>query len=151
MKYTQKIMIGSFILVVLGFFGARVFEPHAVHAQGVMYKSPTCGCCVQYQAYLKKQGIELEIEHVQDMQAQHDAMGIPQDMASCHIVVLDGYEIVGHIPIEAINTVSNESLQIQGIALPGMPAGSPGMPGVKRSPFSIYMIENGASSLFLNL
>jgi len=76
---------------------------------------------------------------------------IPYNMQSCHTMVINNYALEGHIPIEAITKLLEEQPAIDGIALPGMPAGSPGMPGVKTEPFAIYTLANDQTNLFMTL
>jgi hypothetical protein len=79
------------------------------------------------------------------IKAEH---GVPQAAWSCHTAIIDGYVVEGHVPIEAIDDLLAEHPPIDAIALPGMPAGSPGMPGVKAAPFEILAIEAGTTSTF---
>ena len=74
---------------------------------------------------------------------------IPIEMQSCHTTILDKYFIEGHVPIEAINKLLKEKPDIDGIALPGMPIGTPGMPGKKEEPYIIYQLVDGESSVFM--
>ena len=76
---------------------------------------------------------------------------IPLEMQSCHTTILDKYFIEGHVPIEAINKLLKEQPDIDGIALPGMPIGTPGMPGEKEEPYIIYQLVDGKSSVFMTL
>ena len=66
-------------------------------------------------------------------------------MQSCHTTTIGNYFVEGHIPIEAIEKLMTEKPNIKGIAMPGMPSGSPGMPGAKQGPFIIYAIGNDGS------
>ena len=66
---------------------------------------------------------------------------VPSALASCHTTIVNGYVVEGHVPVEAIERLLLEQPKIIGIALPGMPTGSPGMPGSKSSPFDIRMID----------
>jgi hypothetical protein len=72
-------------------------------------------------------------------------------MESCHTTVIDGYFVEGHVPFEAIEKLLAERPDIDGIALPDMPAGSPGMPGRKSGPFDIYQVKDGQYSLFVSI
>ncbi len=74
---------------------------------------------------------------------------IPQDMISCHTAVIEDYFVEGHVPVKAIEEMLEEKPAINGIALPGMPPGSPGMPGEKTESFKIYALLDGAKSEFM--
>jgi hypothetical protein len=117
----------------------------------VLYKSPTCGCCTKYTGYLKSQGYDVEVVKTNDMQSIKDQYGIPHNMESCHTTIIEGYAIEGHIPIEGINYLLTQRPDLDGIALPGMPSGSPGMPGSKFEPFQIFALQDGQASNLINL
>jgi hypothetical protein len=73
---------------------------------------------------------------------------LPQSAWSCHTAVIGRYFIEGHVPVEAIEALLAQQPQIDGIALPGMPAGSPGMPGAKSGPFEVLAVADGVTSVF---
>lgn len=116
-----------------------------------VYSSPTCGCCEQYERYLEANGIKVKsvkTEHLADVK---DSLGIPPDLRSCHTATVNGYFVEGHVPLEAIWRLLEERPGIDGIALPGMPSGSPGMGGAKAEPFIIYSIVDGKVDEFMRL
>lgn len=109
-----------------------------------IFKSESCGCCSAYSTYMQKQGFAVQVNDVPSMnpiKAQYD---IPAPMQSCHTTIIGNYFVEGHIPQEAIDKLLSEKPAIAGIAMPGMPSGSPGMPGSKE-PFIIYAIGNDGS------
>jgi hypothetical protein len=108
-----------------------------------VYKSPTCGCCVGYSGVLNGEGFDVEIISTEDMKSVKDKFGVPANMESCHTSVVDGYFVEGHVPIEIVNKILLEKPDIDGIAMPGMPSGSPGMPGIKRDDFVVYSLKEG--------
>ena len=116
-----------------------------------VYSSPTCGCCHEYESYLEKSGFAVESIKTDDLTEVKEGFGIPEEMQSCHTAVIDQYFIEGHVPVEAIRKLLEEQPPIAGIALPGMPAGSPGMGGEKEQPFTIYAIVDGEAEEFLTL
>ena len=75
----------------------------------------------------------------------------PIEKQSCHTTIIDKYFIEGHVPIEAINKLLKEQPDIDGIALPGMPIGTPGMPGDKEEPYVIYQLIDGKFSVFMTI
>ena len=87
-------------------------------------------------------------ENMQSIKTKYD---IPKNMESCHTSIIDNYFVEGHIPLEAINKLLIEKPLIDGIALPNMPSGSPGMPGIKRETFVIYSITNGQIGEFMRI
>lgn len=114
-----------------------------------VYKDPNCGCCVQWISYLKKQGFETEVVNTTDMESVKKEHGIPRNIESCHTAIIEDYFIEGHMPIEVVNKLLEEKPSIDGVALPGMPSGSPGMPGIQRGPFEIYSLIKGQVSEFM--
>ena len=88
---------------------------------------------------------------VDDMTVIKDSFGVPQDMRSCHTSMVEDYFLEGHVPLEAIRKLLDERPAIDGLALPGMPPGSPGMGGVKSEPFVIYSIVDGGIDEFVTL
>ncbi|MBU0598257.1 hypothetical protein KKF61_04690 [Patescibacteria group bacterium] len=128
----------------------QVLSQHGI-SKVTVYKSPTCGCCVEHSKYLDKQGFEVEVVKESNMPAIKSKYNIPREMESCHTAIFGDYFVEGHVPIEAIDKLLTEKPDIDGIALPDMPAGSPGMPGVKTEPFIIYALSNGGISEFMTL
>ena len=82
---------------------------------------------------------------IAQLKARH---GVPKSAWSCHTTIVAGYVIEGHVPMEAIEDLLSRRPAIDGIALPGMPAGSPGMPGIKAGPFEVLAVDSGSTSLF---
>ena len=112
-----------------------------------VYKSEGCGCCSGYIKYLQKvEGFDnVEIVGVADVAPTKDEQGVPQSLRSCHTVVVGDYFIEGHVPGEAIDKLMSEKPDIKGIAIAGMPSGSPGMPGGKTGDFVVYAVHKDGS------
>jgi hypothetical protein len=117
----------------------------------VMYSSPTCGCCSEYATYLRANGHPVEVSHIDDLAEIKSRYGIPAEAEGCHTTVIDGYTIEGHVPVEAIDRLLAERPAIDGIALPDMPAGSPGMSGPKQAPFEVLSLTNGSTQPYMTL
>ena len=116
-----------------------------------IYKSPNCGCCVKHSAYLKQNGFDVDIKITDDMNAIKEKYGIPFDKQSCHTTVMGDYFVEGHVPVEAFNKLLKEKPNIDGISLPEMPSGSPGMPGPKLEPFEIYQLKDGQAQPYISI
>jgi len=116
-----------------------------------VYKSPTCGCCVKYIAYLRRNGFEVEVVTTNDMASVKNTYNIPSSMESCHTMVMADYFVEGHVPLEAVDKLLEEKPAIDGIALPAMPSGSPGMPGIKTEVFNIFSLTGGEYSSYIKL
>ena len=117
----------------------------------MVYKSPTCGCCAIYVEYLDQLGFEVEVHESEDMSPIKEKYGISSAQESCHTTVIGDYFIEGHVPMEAIEKLLTEQPDIDGIGLPGMPSGTPGMPGAKMGTYEIYQLSDGEESVFLSL
>lgn len=114
-----------------------------------VYRSATCGCCKNYIAYLKRQGFTVNEEVVSDIKTVKAEYAIPSDLSSCHTTVMGDYVVEGHVPVEVIQQLKEEKPDVAGIALPGMPQGSPGMAGAKVGSWSISSFtKSGDVSLF---
>lgn len=113
-----------------------------------VYTSPACTCCHEWETYLRDLGYTVKSVPTDDMAAIKARYDVPQDALSCHTAVIDDYAVEGHVPIEAIEDLLAERPAIDGIALPAMPAGSPGMPGVKEGAFDVLAITDGVASPF---
>jgi hypothetical protein len=88
---------------------------------------------------------------MRSLQTVKQKYNIPLEMQSCHTTIIGEYFIEGHVPYEAINKLLKEQPNIDGIALPGMPIGTPGMPGEKDEPYVIYQLIDGKSSVFMTI
>jgi hypothetical protein len=149
----KLIILGIFIVVLAVGFFAFSGNDNVVSGQEVtMYKSPNCGCCVGHASYMETKGFEVStIADDISMQDVKEQNNIPYGMRSCHTEIIGDYFVEGHVPIEAINKMLEESPDIDGIALPNMPAGSPGMPGIKSGEWIIYAIKDGQASEFMRV
>ena len=105
----------------------------------VMHKSPYCGCCGDYAAYLQKNGFKVRTVNHDDMSAVKARLGT-QNAASCHTMQVNAYVVEGHVPVAAIHKMLRERPNIKGIALPGMPYNSPGMGPEKKGSLKILSI-----------
>jgi hypothetical protein len=131
--------------------GPREIELPGEGDAPVMFSTPTCGCCGEYAPYLQSNGHDVEVRHFDDLSEVKARAGVPAEAESCHTTIIDGYVVEGHIPVEAIDKLLRERPAIDGIALPGMPAGSPGMGGSKTAPFEILSINSGTLDSYMSL
>lgn len=116
-----------------------------------VHRDPSCGCCEAWVAHVRKAGFEARIEISDDVDAVKRRLGVPDALASCHTAEIDGYVVEGHVPAAAIEKLLAERPAIRGLAVPGMPIGSPGMetPGMAPEPFQVIAFAaNGLTSVF---
>ena len=117
-----------------------------------VWKDPTCGCCRDWIAYLEKNGFEARVHDAGNTDARK-RLGIPSQYGSCHTAVVDGYALEGHVPVREILRLLNERPNAIGLAVPGMPIGSPGMDGPeygrRRDPYDVLLLaRDGMSRIF---
>lgn len=111
-----------------------------------LYKEGSCGCCGIYTNYLdKKVEGKIKVVDMPEVNSIKKKYNIPLRLQSCHTTVMGDYFVEGHIPVEAMDKLMREKPDIAGIAMPGMPSGSPGMPGGKIGPFVIYGVNKDGS------
>src|SRR5713101_1535745 len=113
-----------------------------------LYKNPSCECCEGYADHLRSNGFEVKVIPTHDLTLLGEKYGIPTGSEPCHISLVGGYVVGGHIPVEVVNRLLGEKPAITGINLPGMPAGTPGMSGKKTEPFRIYEIAKGPLKVY---
>lgn len=124
-------------IVLTAFFGA----PLSAMADGIdatLYKNPDCHCCEEYAGYLREHGFEVEVVPTEALPKIKERYEVPSALAACHTTVIGDYIVEGHVPVESVNRLLEEQASLQGIAVPGMPAGSPGMGGQKTKPLTVY-------------
>ena len=126
-------------------------DPAPTRGDVTLYKNPQCGCCEAYADYLRHNGFDVKAFSTNDLTMMGQKYGIPDDLQPCHISIIGGYVVGGHIPIEVIDRLLSEKPQIIGITLPGMPVGTPGMPGDKPGPLEIYEIGKGQPKVYATI
>jgi hypothetical protein len=94
-----------------------------------VHKDPNCSCCSGWVRHLQENGFEATVIETEELDAVKMNLGVPDDLAACHTAVLAGYIIEGHIPATALKRLLAEKPHAMGLAVPGMPSGSPGMTG----------------------
>ena len=108
--------------------------------------SPGCGCCHAWADLARRVGYSVVVEDLSDPTAQKAARGIPPNLASCHTVEADGYIFEGHVPFQALEAVLRDRPDITGLAVPGMPLGSPGMGNDPSARFDVIAFGGGAGA-----
>ena len=99
--------------------------------QSTLYKNPHCSCCEDYADYLRQNWFEVVVKETDDLEGITLKAGVPEKLAGCHTMFVDGYVVVGHVSAEIMSKLLKERPPIVGIAIPGMPTGVPGMDGPK--------------------
>ncbi len=132
--------------------GNAINDADGAKAKATLFKDTSCGCCDVYSQYMDKRGYDAEAITKQNMDEVKNEYNIPYSMRSCHTTIMGDYFIEGHMPVEAIEKLMAEKPDIAGIALPGMPSGSPGMTGSKLGPFVVYAVnKDGTTYEFMRI
>ncbi len=129
--------------LVTASIGALTVTPAAA-ADGpviTVYKSPDCGCCGAWVEHLKKNGFDARVHEVPDATLYRAKYGVPKALGSCHTAVVGGYAIEGHVPAADIKRLLRERPRAKGIAVPGMPMGSPGMEGPRKERYETLLFD----------
>ena len=112
-------------------------------------KTATCGCCSKWVDHLRKAGLSVTTKDVADVTPVARKLGVPDALRSCHSARIGGYAIEGHVPAADIKRLLREKPKAAGIAVPGMPAGSPGMEGASKERFATMIFDrSGKSRIF---
>jgi hypothetical protein len=110
--------------------------------QATLYRNPNCDCCLEYAKYLRGAGFEVTVDSKQDLAVVRKKLHVSEKFEGCHVMVIGGYAVEGHVSASSVNKLLAEHPAIVGISIPGMPTGTPGMTGHKRGPLSVYEIGN---------
>ena len=118
----------------------------AASATMTVYRDPSCGCCTAWAKIARSAGYEVEVIDHPDMPAIKQQYGVPDELVSCHTTIVGGYAVEGHVPLEDVQRLLNEKpAGTRGIAVAGMPLGSPGMEVPDRTiqPFQVMALDSG--------
>ena len=146
-KLAVWLIVGTTLVI-----GGLVYDQNPSKADHiVVYKSPNCGCCQEWVNHLKENGFSVEVHDQNDMNPIKIDRGVPRHLQSCHTAELDGYVVEGHVPADLIIRLLQERPQVKGLAVAGMPMGSPGMEGPRKDPYQVLTFqENGRTSVYAN-
>jgi hypothetical protein len=107
----------------------------------LVYKTEGCGCCNGWVEHLRAAGFEVDARNVSDLMSVKLDAGVPADLSSCHTALVDGYVVEGHVPADVVKRMLAERPEAAGIAVPGMPVGSPGMEGSNPRPYQVQLFD----------
>ena len=146
----------SWLATVAGILASGVAlgaVPWRANAAGVatpltVYKDPSCGCCTKWVAHLRANGLRPDVKDRSDMAALKDSLGVPKNLRSCHTAVAGKYVIEGHVPAADLKRLlSTAPTDVIGLAVPDMPAGSPGMEmGTRADRYDVIAFSSGGKS-----
>lgn len=104
-----------------------------------MYKNPGCQCCTKWAEHLEQNGFEVTEEPTPALAAIKSKYDVPYDLGACHTAIIGDYVVEGHVPAEDIKNLLNKRPDALGLAVPGMPIGSPGMEGTPEESYNVYL------------
>ena len=109
-----------------------------------VYRSPSCGCCSGWARHIQRSGINVALHNVDDLTPYKQRGGVPEALQSCHTAFIGGYAIEGHVPVREVKRLLVQRPNAKGLAVPGMPVGTPGMEmGGRRDPFQVVIYGAG--------
>jgi hypothetical protein len=111
-------------------------------------KDPNCGCCTGWIEHLRQAGFPVRIIETSDLQPVKARLGVPTSLASCHTAEVAGYVVEGHVPASAVTRLLREKPKAIGLALAGMPVGSPGMEGGPAETYDVVLFAPGREQTF---
>lgn len=129
------------VVVLIG-TGALAFTRATQSADVTVYKSPACGCCGKWVEHMEQAGFTVEVQDRQDLTPIKSELGVPGGLQSCHTAKVGDYVVEGHVPADLIQRMLKEKPAIRGLAVPGMPMGSPGMEGPHKDDYEVLALRH---------
>lgn len=147
---TSRMLAAAAVLAIVAAAGLWPWPATPADATEVLvYKSPTCGCCNQWIGHLEDSGFRVKTENVADLSQIKAHHGVTPRLASCHTALVEGYVVEGHVPAGDIRRLLAERPKVKGLAVPGMPAGSPGMEGPGKDAYNTLTFDSqGRTAVF---
>lgn len=152
MKTLKYLMVAAAVAVP-AFAAQQSAAPARQAGQPItVYKTATCGCCGKWVDHLTQAGFAPTVHVVESANAAPPAKDVPPQLRSCHSATLEGYNVEGHVPADVIRRLLKERPKVKGIAVPGMPAGSPGMESPNPVPYDVIAYDaSGQTSVFAHV
>jgi len=137
----KKVALATAVLFVgLGAFSAYP-ESQSSATTITVYKDASCGCCTKWVDHLKANGFQVTAYDTTDLMKIKTEHRVPGKLSSCHTALVDGYVVEGHVPADVVKHLLSEKPDVVGIAVPGMPMGSPGMEGNYSEPYNVLTFD----------
>lgn len=118
-----------------------------------VWKDPSCGCCKDWVDHMQANGFQVTV-HETGNNAVRARLGLPQKLGSCHTALVGGYLVEGHVPASDVRALLQQKPKALGLAVPGMPVGSPGMDGAvygeRRDPYEVLLVARDGSTRVFN-
>ena len=127
--------------IAVGILMMAAFNLQAAGPLISVVKTPTCGCCSKWVDHLRANGFTATVKDVQSTVEFRRKAGVPDQLQSCHTAIVEGYAIEGHVPAADIHRLLKLKPKAKGLAVPGMPLGSPGMEANRRDAYSVLLFQ----------
>ncbi len=151
-RFVRTFTLGASFLALALTTGAAPPSPLGVAAKEpviTVYKDPGCGCCKSWIEHLVKHGYRVNAKDTPDMTEVKRTLGVPEGLTACHTAVVNGYLIEGHVPAAEIARLLKDKPKVAGLAVPGMPMGSPGMEGPRTQHYRVLSFDKaGKTKIF---
>jgi hypothetical protein len=149
MRVISWVRLPAVLLFAASSMGAAAQTPPAAAGPVTVYKSATCGCCAKWNEHMRAAGFTVNSTDLPDVTPVKDKNNVPANMRSCHTAVVGGYVIEGHVPADVIKKLLRERPAVVGVAVPGMPSGSPGMEGSRVDSYNVMTFDkNGQTKVY---
>lgn len=149
MQFRIVATLGAVAVLAAGSAALRAEKADQPVQAGVMtvYKSPTCGCCGKWIEHMQAAGFKVRTVDMDDITEVKQASGVPMKLRTCHTALVDGYVVEGHVPADLVRRMLAEKPKMAGIAVPGMPLGSPGMEqGDMKDPYEVLLFDKSGKT-----
>lgn len=141
LKHVKALSIGGVLIILLAVTVSWIPGEQQELPGMTVYKSQWCGCCTQWVAHMREHGFAVEVEEMNDLSPIKARYGVTQELSSCHTAVVDGYVVEGHVPADLVKRLLRDRPEVVGLAVPGMPIGSPGMEGPNKEAYNVLTFD----------
>ncbi len=148
-KTGKMLGLGGALITFVALMVAWFWTQDTNATEVTVYKNPSCLCCTKWVEHLRANGFDVRAVDASDLAQIKGRYGVPSELASCHTAIVDGYVVEGHVPADIIQRLLKERPAVAGIAVPGMPVGSPGMEGPYPEPYNVLTFDrDGATRIY---
>ena len=138
---TRRGLIKSAVAAAAGAFALPSLLRASAGTPMMVYKDPNCGCCHSWVEIMRTAGFEVSVRDTRDMSSIKTRYKVGRPLTSCHTALVGGYVVEGHVPADVIRKLLRDKPKVLGIAVPGMPVGSPGMEGTPKQAYQVLTFD----------
>lgn len=137
------------LIISMGLLYNEKSEANTSVSEVMVYKSPTCNCCKKWVSHLRDAGFKVTEKDRYNMANIKSDLRVSRNLQSCHTAIVNGYVVEGHVPVDDIKRLLLEQPEVVGLAVPGMPKGSPGMESQQNDPYDVLAFnKNGQTEVY---